>query len=129
MIRPLALVIAFIVALAGSAFGATAVINTAAVQSRGAGPFTIDFQFTAGNGSGNTNTVTLSNFAFGGGSLNATPTSTAGGASVNTSPLGITLTDSSFYNDLQFTFTPGTSLSFDYSYTSNTDSIAPDSFT
>ena len=46
------------------------------------------------------------------------------------SPFSIALSDAAFwYNDVQFSFTPGSSLSFDLAATSNVDAIAPDTFT
>jgi hypothetical protein len=41
----------------------------------------------------------------------------------------VTLLNSSFYQDVQFTFTPGSVLSFQFVSTSNVDAVAPDAFT
>ena len=61
-------------------------------------PFALDFQFIDG-GSTASNTVTLSNFDFGaGGGPSGSPT-ISGGASGNLSGT-VTLTDSSFFNEL-----------------------------
>jgi hypothetical protein len=96
----------------------------------GNGPFTLDFQFIDGNGAGDgNNTVTLSNFAAGSGSIGSSPSSSAGGIVVNSSPLSVGLTDSSFFNDVQFAFTPGNTLSFNVAATSNADTFGPDTFT
>jgi hypothetical protein len=124
MIRPALLCIT----LAGLACADTLTLNTAPLETSATGPFTIDFQFDAGD-QAVTNTVTLSNFTFGGGSLNASPSSEMGGVLVGTSPFSVTLTNSSFLNDVQFAFTPGSSLSFDYSATSNSEPTTPDTFT
>ncbi len=50
-------------------------------------------------------------------------------SSVSTGPLTVTLLNSSFYQDVQFTFTPGSVLSFQFVSTSNVDAVAPDAFT
>ncbi len=124
MIRPALL----FVTLAGLALGDTMTLNTSPLETSGTGPFTIDFQLDAGD-QAVTNTVTLSSFTFGGGSLNESPSSEMGGISVSTSPFSVTLTNSSFVNDVQFAFTPGSSLGFDYSFTSNSEPTTPDEFT
>jgi hypothetical protein len=120
----------FLVA-AGAVFADTVfTLDTTPLVSSSAGPFTLDFQFDEGNGIGDSNnTVTLSNFAFGGGSIDPTPSSSFGGVNVTTGPFGVTLTDSSFFNDVQFTLTPGASLTFAFSSTMNNDPVAPDTFT
>ena len=124
MIRPALLFIT----LAVLAFGDTLTLDTTPLETSGTGPFTIDFQFISTD-QAVTNTVTLSDFTFGGGSLDVSPSSETGGISVGTSPFSVTLTNSSFYNDVDFTFTPGSSLSFDYSATSNSEPTTPDTFT
>jgi len=104
-------------------------IDTAPLASA-TGPFTLDMQFIEGDGgaSGN-NSITLSNLSFGGGSIVTPAASTTGGVTVSTSPLSVTLVDSSFFQDVQFSFTPGSSLSFQFTVTGNADPVAPDTFT
>jgi hypothetical protein len=123
--------VALFLTAASFVFGDTIfTLDTAPLVSSSAGPFTLDFQFDEGNGIGDSNnTVTLSNFSFGGGSIDTTPSSLTGGVNVTSGPFGVTLTDSSFYNDVEFTVTPGTSLSFTFSSTTNNDPVAPDTFT
>jgi hypothetical protein len=92
------------------------------------GPFTLDFTFIDGSGTGDgNNTITLSDFVLGAGSL--TLSSSTGGVTVGASPFTVTLTDTSFYNDVQFTFVPDASLSFNIDATSNPDDGTPDAFT
>jgi hypothetical protein len=105
-------------------------LDTATLIGNASGPFTLDFQFIEGNGIGDSNnTITLSNFSFGGGSITTSASSTTGGVSVMSSPFSITLVDSSFYQDIEFAFMPGTTLSFLVDATSNIDTVAPDTFT
>jgi len=120
-----------LLATAAVSFGGTVfTLNTTALESSAAGPFTLDFQFIDGSGFGDgNNTVTLSDFDFGGGSVDTTPAFVTGGVNVSTGPLGVTLTDSSFLNEVQFSLTPGSSLSFLFDSTSNPDTGAPDTFT
>jgi hypothetical protein len=105
-------------------------LNTTTLVGNASGPFTIDFQFIDGDSTGDgNNSVTLSNFLAGGGSITSTPAFSTGGVSVTSSPFGATLTDTSFFNELQFAFTPGSSLSFRYAITANQDTTGPDTFT
>jgi hypothetical protein len=122
---------ALLITLAGFGFGSTIfTLNTTPLETTSAGPFTLDFQLDEGDGGSNDyNQVTLSNFGFGGGSINTTPTSSTGGITVTTSPLQVALAETSFFNDVQFGFTPGSSLSFTFSSTTNNDPVAPDTFT
>lgn len=106
-------------------------LDTAPLIGNASGPFTLDFQFVEGNGIGDSNnTVTLSGFSFGGGSI-VTPASsvTGSGVMVTASPFGVTLVDSSFYQDVEFTFDPGATLNFQIDATTNVDTVAPDTFT
>ena len=108
----------------------TVTIDTSALVNGGNGPYTLDLQFIEGDGgaSGN-NRITLSNFSLGGGSIMTPAVSTTGGVTVSSNPLSIVLVDSSFFQDVQFTFTPGSFLSFQFDSTSNVDVVAPDTFT
>ena len=104
----------------------TITTDTSPLIGQASGPFSLDFQFIDGSGSGDANnTVTLSAFNFYGGSWTGSPTLT-GGASTGAGT--ITLTDSSFFNELFQGFTPGTKLSFQVSMTTALDAGAPDEF-
>jgi hypothetical protein len=123
--------IRFAIALFASltAFGGTVyTFDTSSLVGNPNAPFTLDFNFNDGSGAGDgNNTVTLSSFVLGAGSL--TQSSISGGVTVNASPFSVTLTDNSFFNDVQFTFVPDTSLSFQIDYTANPDDGTPDTFT
>jgi hypothetical protein len=103
-------------------------IDTAPLIGHPAGPFTLDFQFTDGSGTGDANnTVTLSDFNFGGGSAVGAPGLT-GGASGDTSS-GLSLTDSSFFNEVTQGFDPGSTLKFTFTETGNVEpGGTPDEF-
>lgn len=104
-------------------------MSTSPVNGHPAGPFSLEFQFNDGSGAGDANnTAILSNFLFNGGSAVGSPTLT-GGATGNLAS-GLTLTDSSFFNQFIQTFTPGSTLSFMLSLTTNLDGGGtPDEFT
>lgn len=105
-------------------------LNTAPLIGNSSGPFTLDFQLVEGNGIGDSNnTVTLSDFSFGGGSVTTPPSSSTGGVKVASSPFIITLKETSFYDDVEFLFTPEGTLSFEVDATTNIDTVAPDTFT
>ena len=109
-------------------FADVVTLDTSSLIGNPSGPFTLDFTFIDGSGTGDgNNTITLSDFVLGAGSL--TLSSSTGGVTVGASPFAVTLTDTSFYNDVQFTFVPDTSLSFDIDATSNPDEGTPDTFT
>jgi hypothetical protein len=115
--------------VAAAAFGTTISIDTASLEGNPNAPFTLDFQFTDGSATGDgNNTVTLDNFNLSGGSLTLDSASVVGGVTVDNSPLGIEITDSSFFNDIQFTFVPGPTLTFNLTTTSNADAGTPDEF-
>src|SRR5580700_2874056 len=85
----------------------TVTINTSALVNSGNGPYKLDLQFIEGDGGGSgNNMITLSNFSLGGGSIVTPAASVTGGVTVSASPLSIVLVDSSFFQDVQFTFTP-----------------------
>ncbi len=122
-----------LLAFAASTASATTVsyevtIDTAPLIGHPAGPFSLDFQFIDGSGMGDANnTVTLSDFGFGGGSLIGTNMLT-GGASGDIESI-LTLTDSSFFNEAQQRFIPGSSLTFRLTETGNVDpGGTPDEF-
>jgi hypothetical protein len=105
-------------------------MDTSGLVSSSSAPFTLDFQFNDGSGMGDANnTVTVSSFAFGGGSVTTMPSFQTGGVTVQSSPFGFTMTDSSFLNELQFSFVPGSSLSFHIDATTNPEMPSPDAFT
>jgi len=105
----------------------TVTLNTSGLIFDPNGPFTLDFQLVENTAS--LNQVMLSDFSFGGGSMNTTPTSTTGGVTVDTSLPTVLLDGSSFLNDAQFAFTPGSTLGFSFDATANSDPAGTDTFT
>jgi hypothetical protein len=103
-------------------------MNTAPLIGHAAGPFSLEFQLNDGRGIGDANnTATLTNFLFNGGAAVGSSTLT-GGATGNLSS-GVSLTDSSFFNQFIQGFTPGSALSFRLSLSTNVDSGGtPDEF-
>jgi hypothetical protein len=103
-------------------------MNTTPLVSHPAGPFSLEFQLNDGSGTGDANnTAILNNFLFSGGTVVGSPTLTGGATGNLTS--GITLTDSSFFNQFIQGFTPGSSLSFRLNLSTNGDSGGtPDQF-
>ena len=101
-------------------------LNTAALVANPAAPFSLDLQFSQGNGL--SNTLTLSNFVFTGGAPAGAAT-TLGGASGDLGS-SVVLRDSSPLNDLYQGFS-GTTLgiSFDISSTLNPSAGTPNLFT
>ena len=94
------------------------------------GTFELGFILTDGSATGDANnTVTLGNFGFGGGSAGAVdPLLTTSGASGDFAS-GVTLIDSEFFNVFASSFTPGGSLSFDFTLSTNVDAGGtPDQF-
>ena len=103
-------------------------LDTAQLVTSPAGPFSIDFQFIDGSGTGDANnTLSIGSFDFGGGS----PTGSAaltGGVTGDLSR-GVSMIDSSFFNELTQEFAPGSSVSFQLTSTTNVDSGGvPDEF-
>ena len=132
--RPLALLVCA-VGLLGTPIAAHATIYhvglpTDTLNTQAVFPYSLDFLFTDGSGTGDgNNTVSLTNFAFDpGGAPLGSPVLT-GGASGSLGT-GLTLTDNSFVNEAIQGFTPGSSpgssLSFDLSTTTNFDGVTPD---
>lgn len=103
-------------------------VNTAALIGNPSGPFALDFQLNDGSGSGDgNNSVTLNNFAFGTGSPLGSPTF-LGNASGDLSG-GVTLRDTTPFNEFYQGFTTGTTLGFDLNLTLNPDAGGtPDAF-
>jgi hypothetical protein len=114
----------------------TVTLNTtplATAPGTSAGPFSLAFQLVDGS-QPNNNTATISGFTYGvGGSAGsgcpaALPSCTFGGASGDISS-SVSLNDSSAFNALIETFTPGNGLSFQVDLTTNVDSgWTPDAF-
>lgn len=104
-------------------------LNTSPLVGHAAAPFSLDFQFTDGQGTGDSNnTIALSNFAFGsGGSATGIPSLTNGASgSLGTA---VALIDSAFFNEFTQGFTPGSQLSFLLQFTNNVDpGPTPDEF-
>lgn len=96
-------------------------VDTSSLVGNPNGPFSLDFQLNDGSafGDGN-NTATLSDFTFGGGGATGSA-NLFGGASGDLSS-GVTLGDSSAFNEFYQTFTPGSWLSFKVSLTTQADS-------
>lgn len=92
------------------------------------------FEFTDGSGTGDgNNTVTLSNISLGTGVVGSVDTSVFGGAGgfdpASNLSSGISITDSSFFNQFAQYFTPGGFLSFTLDLTTNVDAGGtPDQF-
>jgi hypothetical protein len=103
-------------------------IDTSSLVGNAAGPFAIDFQLNDGAGFGDANNwATLSNFQFGGGE--ALGSSNTFGGAAGDLVAGVTLNDTSAFNEFFQTFTAGSSLSFDLTLTTNVASAdAPDMF-
>ena len=90
-----------------------------------AGPFALDFQFNNGSVLGN-NTAVVNNFNYVGGSAVGSPT-LLGGALGNISS-SVLFDNSGAFQELFQTFTPGTTLRFDVTLSSNVDAGTPDAF-
>jgi hypothetical protein len=103
-------------------------VTTSPLIGHSAGPFSLDFQLTDGSGLGDgNNTATISNLSYSGGGATGLAT-LSGGASGNLAS-GASLTDTAFFNEVFQSFTPGNTLSFDLSLTSNADAGGtPDAF-
>ena len=101
-------------------------LNTTSLVANPSAPFSLDLQFSQGNGL--SNTLTLSNFVFTGGAPTGAAT-TLGGASGDLGS-GVLLRDTSPLNDLYQGFS-GTTLgiSFDVSSTLNPSAGTPNLFT
>jgi hypothetical protein len=103
-------------------------MNTAPLGGHPASPFSLEFQLNDGSGTNDgNNTATLTNFVFNGGAAVGSPTLTGGATGNLTS--GLSLTDSSFFNQFIQGFMPGGTLSFQLSLSTNIDSGGtPDQF-
>jgi hypothetical protein len=127
----IALSLALIAPSARADYIVNVTLDTSVLASNnpGQGSFAVDFQLNDGSGAGGdgNNTATITNFNLNGGSLTSGTDSSSGGASGN---LGGTLaiTDNSFFNDFNQTFTPGSSLSFTVDLTTNFSSAEASNF-
>ncbi|HEY8993698.1 MAG TPA: NF038129 family PEP-CTERM protein [Lacunisphaera sp.] len=118
-LRAIVLFAALIVTVAAKADSSFSVsLDTSTLIGNPAGPYALDFQLNdgAGVGDGN-NTATLSNFQFGGGSASGSPT-WFGGASGSLAS-GVTLSDTSPFNEFYQLFVPGAWLSFSVHLSTN----------
>jgi hypothetical protein len=95
-------------------------LDTSSLIGHAAGPFSIAFQLTDGNGYGDANnTATITNFMFGGGKPSGSATVLGGaGGSLGSS---VILDDSQFLNFFTQSFVPGTYLAFRIVVTTNMD--------
>jgi hypothetical protein len=125
---------AFVAATGPQVCGATVLFDismtTSPLIGDPAAPFSLEFQFNDGSGSNDgNNTVILDQFAFGPGGGPLGLPSAVGGV---TGDLGtsVTLVDNSFFNQFIQQFTPGATLQFRVSSTTNLDAGGvPDEFT
>ncbi|PTY08458.1 hypothetical protein DB347_02430 [Opitutaceae bacterium EW11] len=102
-------------------------VDTSALTAAPDAPLYLDFQLNDGTGAGNANnTAVITGFSFGGGSALA-PASTFGGA-LGDFGSGVSLVDSSAFNEFFQPFLPGTSLSFTVTLSTNVDDPTPDFF-
>ena len=103
-------------------------IDTSPLIDHVAGPFSLNFQLTDGEGIGDGNTiVTLDHFDFGGGSIIGSPT-LLGNVS-DFLPSSISFTDGQFFNAFTQGFLPGSELSFNLTATESIDpNGTPDQF-
>jgi hypothetical protein len=129
----LSVLIAGLVVAGSSPAAATSIsfhvqVNTAPLIGNSSAPFSLDFALTDGSGTlAGPNTVFINDFTFGGGSPAGAPTLTGGVSGSLAS--SVTLSDSaSFFNELFQPFTPGSSLGFDVTMTTNADPVSPDAF-
>ena len=97
----------------------TVTINTAPLEGGGQFGFFAVLLDASMTGDGN-NTISLTNFNLGGGS--AGTASSFGGGGGNLSGMTITDSDPSGFNSVLALFTPGSTLSFNFSMTANQDS-------
>lgn len=100
----------------------TITLNTAPLQGSSAGPFELGMVMIDATGSGdinNINTATVSNFNFGGGFVGSIDSSGGGVSGSLTSTL--TFMDTSLFNFVKAPFTPGSTLSFDFTMTAIQD--------
>jgi hypothetical protein len=91
--------------------------TTSLENQPGRGPYYLDFQFNDGSGAGGdgNNTVIISRLSLGGGAL--VGTGVPSGGTTGDLSFAVTITDSTFFNDFNQQFTPGSSLSFQVSLT------------
>jgi hypothetical protein len=119
--------IAILIALLGMVAPAHATVtysvtlDTAPLIGHPAGPFSIAFQLADGSGTGDgNNAAVIGGFQFGAGGA-PTNTPTVFGSAFGTLSSEVSLTDSSNLNFFAQTFTPGNTLTFSVSVTTNAD--------
>ena len=103
-------------------------LDTSSLVAHPAAPFSLEFQLLDGLGIGDANNTALVwNFKFGGGAAVGAPTLTGGATGDLTS--SVHLVDNTFYTEFRQTFTPGSTLSFAITLTTNVDpGGVPDQF-
>jgi hypothetical protein len=114
--------------LGGSAHAATifhVTVNTSSLIGSSSAPFSLDFQFNNGTVLNN-NSAVVNNFSYSGGAATGSPT-LLGGATGNISS-SVVFNNSSAFQELFQTFTPGTSLGFDVNLSTFLDGATPDAF-
>ena len=103
-------------------------LDTSSLIGHPAGPFYLDFQLNDGSGFGDgNNTAFVSAIDFGGGSAVAGTENAFGGVSGSLLS-GLSLTDTSAFNECFQQFVPGASLTFDVHLTTNVSGLVPDLF-
>jgi hypothetical protein len=100
-------------------------VNTASLISSSSAPFSLDFQFNNGTVLGN-NAAVVSNFSYFGGAATGSPT--LSGGATGTIASSVVFNNSSAFQELFQTFTPGSTLGFDVSLTTNVEGGTPDAF-
>lgn len=101
-------------------------VDTNGLVGSSSAPFTIDFQLNDG-GVPNNNSASIAAITFGGGAATGAPTLSGGATGSLTT--GVSLADSSPFNEFDQTFTPGSTLGFDVNLTTNVDAgPTPDQF-
>lgn len=111
-----------VVTMSGRADTFQVTVNTSSLIDNPAGPYEVGFLLidASGEGDGN-NTATISSFTYGGGSPGSVDAAGTMGGATGSLNSGIMLTDTSFFNGLSSTFTPGTTFSFDVNMSTNLD--------
>ncbi len=88
--------------------------------------YTLAFDLSDGDPLVN-NSVLIDSFNLGGGTYDGSPSAWEGGSATST-PFSVTLLDTSFFNSVEQSFFPGSSLSFVVTLSANFVSVQPDAF-
>lgn len=104
---------------AAQAFSFHVTVNTAPLIGSSSAPFALDFQLNGGDP--NSNTVSITNFNFGSGSATVLPPATFSGLASGSLGSAVTVSDNTAnpFNEFYQGFTPGNTLNFDVSLTTN----------